>query len=125
MRLSAIALLLLAAAGVPRAADPPRPIDPPDGSALPAAIPGYELRVLDVPKPLLFEARGAWIEASVPIFFYYPVGGIAEALRALRRARGELAGLGLRREWAAADLQRVTDELDAALRALAGAAAKP
>ncbi len=119
MRRLPFILGLFAAGGPLWPAAPPAAVQSVNGSALPMTIPGYELRVLDVHKAIMFNLKGAWVEASVPIFFYYPVAGKAGALRLLRRARDDLAALGRRREWTREDLRRVIGEVDEALRRLA------
>jgi hypothetical protein len=88
---------------------------------LPASIPGCELRVLDERKSILFNVKGTWVEASVPVFFYCPVGGRPEAARRIRQVRDDLRALGQKPEWSAEDYRRVISEVDAALQAVESA----
>lgn len=113
--------LILAATATRAAAAPANP-GPTDGPALPAAIPGYELRVLNERKAVLFGVGGQWIEASVPIFFYFPTSG-AESLRLLKKARSDLAALESQGDGTAEDLGRIGGELDAAIHKLEETAA--
>ena len=85
---------------------------------LPAKIPGYELRTLDVSKPVLFNINGSWVQASLPVFFYYPTSTPAQAAALLRQAVDALRVLGRKPEWTAAELQEVIAQLDSALRLL-------
>jgi hypothetical protein len=104
--------LLAAVAG---RADPAEPADPP---VVPLAIPGYALRVLDVQKKVILQGPGREVEASVPIFIYYPAGGRLEAVRLVRRARDGLVALQAKREWSAAALRAVLSQLEAGLAEL-------
>jgi len=94
-----------------------KPIDDP---ALPDRIPGFELRVLDLRKDVLFNVNGSWVKASVPVFFYYPTAAKdrVRALELLRQAYGDVLKLGQEPEWTAAELQRVIVNLDASLSLL-------
>ncbi len=87
-------------------------------SLLPATIPGYELRTLDVSKPVLFNVNGAWVQASLPVFFYYPTSPPVETARLLRQAHDDLLALARKPEWTGDELQGVLAKLDAALGAL-------
>jgi hypothetical protein len=94
---------------------------PSDGDpALPLRIPGYELRSLDVRKPVVFEVAGARIGVTLPIFIYYPdaCADRRDAIKLLREAYGEAVELGRRQEWSAADLHRVLSALDGSLALL-------
>ena len=94
-----------------------KPIDDP---ALPARIPGFELRVLDLRKDVLFNVNGSWVQASVPVFFYYPTAAPyrALAIELLRQAYGDVLKLGQQPEWTAAQLHQVIVNLDASLSLL-------
>ena len=105
------ALLLFGASRSSSRADD-QPADP----LLPAKIPGYELRTLDVSKPVLFNVNGSWVQASLPVFFYYPVSTPAQAAALLRQALDELRALGRKPEWTAEELQGVIARVDAAMR---------
>jgi hypothetical protein len=86
---------------------------------LPLSIPGYELRVLDVRKPVLFEVNGSEVEGSLPVFVYYPAASQAEAVDLLRQASDDLAKLGQKPEWTGEELRQVLSKLDAAAGLLA------
>jgi hypothetical protein len=86
---------------------------------LPLSIPGYELRVLDVRKPVLFEVNGSQVEGSIPVFVYYPAASQAQAVNLLRQASDELAKLGEKPEWTGEELRQVISKLDAAAGLLA------
>jgi hypothetical protein len=86
---------------------------------LPLSIPGYELRVLDVRKPVLFEVNGSQVEGSLPVFVYYPAASQAEAVNLLRQASDELAKLGQKPEWTGEELRLVLSKLDTAVALLA------
>lgn len=88
-----------------------------DVPLLPLSIPGYRLRVLDVRKPVVFEVAGTKVEASVPVFFYFPETGPGAA-ELIRRARDGLADLERKPEWTAAELQRIVAGLDQGLALL-------
>jgi hypothetical protein len=92
----------------PGAADP----------VLPLRIPGYELRVLDRRKPVLFNVAGTRAESTLPIFVYVPTSDPGRAAGLLRQAYDGLLKLGLKPEWTAAELQAVLANLDAAIHAL-------
>ena len=94
-----------------------KPIDDP---TLPARIPGFELRVLDLRKDLLFNVNGSWVQASVPVFFYYPTAAQdrAHAVELLRQAYGDILKLGQQPEWTAVQLHQVIANLDASLSLL-------
>jgi hypothetical protein len=104
---------LLVAAGI-RAATPAE--DP----SLPLRIPGYELRSLDVRKPVVFDVGGSRVTVSLPIFVYYPAACAdhGEAVRLLRQAYDEAVRLGQQEEWSARDLRRILSDLDASLALL-------
>jgi hypothetical protein len=86
-----------------------------DDLLLPLKIPGYELRTLDVRKPVLFNVNGTWVQASLPIFFYAPSPVPPQAGPVLRRVYDELLRLGQKPEWTAAELQGLIDSVDTAL----------
>jgi hypothetical protein len=85
---------------------------------LPPAIAGYELRTLDVRKPILFNANGKWVRVDLPVFFYFPKPMPPQAAPILRRIYNELLKLARQPEWTAAELQGVIVNLDAAIRLL-------
>jgi hypothetical protein len=91
-----------------------------DDPILPAKIPGYELRALDVRKPVLFDVNGERVRVSLPIFLYYPTSQIEhqEAARLVRQAYDDMVRMGQQPEWSAADLQRIVAALDASLNLL-------
>ncbi len=94
-----------------------KPVDDP---ALPARIPGYELRVLDVRKDVFFHVNGTWIQTAVPIYFYFPTGS-AERTRGidlLRQVRSDARKLGEVSTEKTPELERVIAKLDEALAAL-------
>jgi hypothetical protein len=102
--------------GVPLPADPPPAKAPEAGvPVLPLSIPGYELRVLDVRKPVVFNVNGAQVEGSIPVFVYYPAASQAQAATLLRQASDDLAKLGQKPEWTGEELRQVVAKLDAAL----------
>ena len=94
-----------------------KPIDDP---ALPLRLLGFELRVLDVKKDVLFNVNGNWVQASVPVYFYYPTAGRdrAHAVELLRQVYDDVLKLGQEPEWTAAELQRVIINLDASISLL-------
>jgi hypothetical protein len=61
-----------------------------DLSLLPLTVPGYELRVLDQRKTLIYDAAGTRFEVHLPIFFYLPNAAENSALRLIRQAVDEL-----------------------------------
>jgi hypothetical protein len=91
---------------------------PAEGSLLPRTIPGYELRTLDVRKTVLVQVEGGWVQASVPVFLYFPAGDPAGALPVLRGVYGDLVALGSRPAWTAAELRGLIARLDGAIRLL-------
>jgi hypothetical protein len=86
--------------------------------AMPVEIPGYELRVLDARKPLLVKVGNASIEASLPVFIYYPKADRSNAVALLRRSRDSLRALSGKAEWTAADVDKVIADLDTAIAAM-------
>lgn len=96
---------------------PAKPVDDP---ALPVRIPGYELRVLDVRKDVLFHVNGTWVQAAVPIFFYSPTASAerARGIDLLRQARSDARKLGDISTEKSPELERVIANLDEALAAL-------
>ncbi len=99
------------APGAPGAEAPELPV-------VPLAIPGYALRVLDVQKKVILQAAGREVEASVPIFIYYPAAARTEAVGLVRQARDGLLRLRDKREWSAAELHAVVAQLEAGLAEL-------
>ena len=80
-RLIVPALLFTAVAfSAPPPLSPVLPAPKDDEPVLPLKIPGYELRVLDQRKPLRLGVAATWVEASLPIFFYYPTADRIHAL---------------------------------------------
>ena len=94
-----------------------KPIEDP---VLPLRIPGYELRTLDRKKAVLFNVSGAWVQASVPVFVYYPTNARdrGDALVRLREAYGSLLKLGRKPDWTAAELQGVIASLESSIHLL-------
>jgi hypothetical protein len=90
---------------------------PPGGDqVLPPALPGYELRSLDVRKPVVFDVNGAQVRILLPIFVYCPTGvERREAVRLLRQAYEDASSLGRKSDWTAADLQGILRALDMSL----------
>lgn len=87
---------------------------------LPLRIPGYELRTLDVRKPVVFDVAGGRVTVSLPIYLYYPTAFAdrSEATRLLQQAYGEAIRLGQQSQWSAEDLRRILSALDASLTLL-------
>jgi hypothetical protein len=104
----ATALLLADPLHSPAAEDP----------VLPAKIPGYELRALDVRKPIVINVNGTWVQAALPVFFYFPTPVPPQAIPLLRQIYDDLLKLGRQPEWTAAELQGVLGNLDTAIRIL-------
>ncbi|HEX3730442.1 MAG TPA: hypothetical protein VHV47_11600 [Opitutaceae bacterium] len=104
-------LLVLLVSAAPRLTQ----ADAPDPPVVPLAIPGYALRVLDVQKKVILQAAGHDIEASVPIFIYYPAANRTEAVRLVRQARDGLSRLQAKREWSATELKAVVAQLESGL----------
>lgn len=94
-----------------------KPVDDP---ALPVRIPGYELRVLDVRKDVLFHVNGTWVQAAVPVFFYFPTTSAerTRGLDLLRQARSDARKLGEISIEKSPELERMIGNLDEALAAL-------
>lgn len=92
---------------------------------LPLKIPGYELRVLDVPKPIVFLVGEAQVEASLPVFFYLPDSDQRHAVVLIQQAYDELSGLGRKEEWSGEELHRVLVQLEQALRTFRSTFAPP
>jgi hypothetical protein len=99
------------------AADPGSP-GAPAAPILPARLPGYELRTLDERKAALINANGAWVEASLPVFCYFPSADGREAAGLVRRAYEQVVALSRKSEWTAAELQEVIAGLEHAVRLL-------
>jgi hypothetical protein len=93
---------------------------PAEEPVLPLRIPGYELRSLDVRKPVVFEVAGGEVRVSLPIYLYYPTACAdrREAVKLLRQAYGDMIRLGQREDWTAGDLRRILSTLDASLSLL-------
>jgi hypothetical protein len=98
---------------------PAKPADPDHRPLLPLHLPGYDLRVLDVKKPLLFHLDGAWVEVSVPIFFYLATPAHEEGLKRLRQVAEDLRRLLRQPAWTSAELAQVQAELEAGAAQLA------
>ena len=94
-----------------------KPVEDP---ALPARIPGHELRVLDVRKDVFFHVNGTWIQTAVPIYFYYPTNGAerTRGIELLRQARDDARKLGEISTEKTPELERVIANLDEAIAAL-------
>lgn len=86
---------------------------------LPLHLPGYDLRVLDIKKPLLFNVAGTWVEVSVPIFFYLATPAHDEGVKRLRQVAEDLRQLTRKPAWTSAELSRVQADLEAAAALLA------
>jgi hypothetical protein len=88
--------------------------------ALPLTLPGYELRVLDVQKPVLFYVNGTWVSAKVPIFCYYPTAPQINKQTAglVDDAYTSLLSLSSKPSWDARELLDVLRKLKAADEAL-------
>jgi hypothetical protein len=86
---------------------------------LPLHLPGYDLRVLDLKKPLLFNVAGTWVEVSVPIFFYLATPAHEEGVKRLRQVAEDLRQLTRKPAWTSAELTRVQADLEAAAALLA------
>jgi hypothetical protein len=108
--------LLLAVAPLSAATDDP---------VLPAKIPGYELRALDVRKPIVLNVNGTLVQAALPVFFYFPSPVPPQAAPLLRKIYDDLLRLGRQPEWTAAELQAVLGDLDTAIRILERPAQDP
>lgn len=112
LRLAALILLPAWPVAAASAGDP----------ALPQSIPGYELRSLDVRKPVVLDVGGVQVRVSLPIFVYCPTRAESrEAIRLLRQAYDDALRLGQTPEWTAADLQRILRAIDSSLGLLEGA----
>jgi hypothetical protein len=96
-------------------ADPPPEKPPAEVPELPLAIPGYELRVLDVKKPVVFNVDGSQVEGALPIFVYYPGPARAQAADLVKQAHDDLIKLGGKPEWTGEELKQVIGNLEAAL----------
>ena len=88
-----------------------------DDPALPAKIPGYELRVLDQRKEVMFNVDGRWVKAFVPVFFYYPTGAhdrerVDQLLHAVYE---DVVRLGQEPEWTPTEVQRLIVNLNTAI----------
>lgn len=62
------------------------------GTIIPTALPGYELRVMDVTKRVTFDVSGTPVSAEVPIFIYMPRGtpAMGDASKELRKLYNDL-----------------------------------
>ena len=91
-----------------------------DDNLLPLRLPGYELRVLDKRKKMLYNIKGSWVEASLPVYFYYPTEPASKdkALQLLRKVYDDVLALGEKPQWTAAEFRNVLVSLDAALSIL-------
>jgi hypothetical protein len=83
---------------------------------LPLKIPGYDLRVLDVGKPVVLFAAGTRLEASLPVFFYLPNSDQTRATELVQKAYERIQTLSRKPEWTADELQQVMIDLDHALQ---------
>jgi hypothetical protein len=101
--------------GSPPAEPPAPPLQAPDSPVLPTTLPGYELRVLDARKPVLFNIDGHWVRAGLPVFIYYPAPPPASAAPLLRQVYDGLLDLTRKPEWSAAELRELIAKLGAAL----------
>jgi hypothetical protein len=108
---------LCLAAAIPPAAAPVAPGT--DLSLLPLTFPGYELRVLEQRKPLIYELNGAKIEVRLPIFFYLPDLAQAQATQALRQAVDELRRAAHEPDRNEYDFEKLLGRFEQALSALA------
>lgn len=91
-----------------------------DDNLLPLRLPGYELRVLDKRKKMLYNIKGQWVEASLPVYFYYPTepANKDRALQLLRKVYDDVLALGEKPQWTAAEFRNVLVSLDSALSLL-------
>lgn len=91
-----------------------------DDNLLPIRLPGYELRVLDKRKKMLYNIKGSWVEASLPVYFYYPTEPAHKdkALQLLRKVYDDVLALGEKPQWTASEFRNVLVSLDAALSLL-------
>lgn len=106
MRFLVLPLALLSAAAA---------AEPSAGRLLPE-IPGYQLRVLDVRKPLKLRVNDSWVDASLPVFFYYPQA--QPALDAIRGIRKDLVETARDSGWDEAKALALAERLDAVAAAL-------
>jgi len=88
-----------------------------DDTLLPLKLPGYELRVLDVRKKLLYNIRGEWVQASLPVYFYYPTepSQKEKALGTLRKVYEQVLSLGEKPQWSASEFRNLIVNLDSAI----------
>lgn len=62
------------------------------GTMIPLALPGYELRVMDVTKKITFDVNGSPVTAEVPLFIYMPKSSAAvqDSAKELRKVYNDL-----------------------------------
>ena len=82
------------------------------------AVPGYELRTLDLQKRVLFRLGPSQVEVAVPVFLLCPTAPPAATSQRLRAAVAALVRLTAKPEWTADELRQVIAGLDEAARGL-------
>ena len=87
------------------------------------ALPGYELRVLDLTKRVRFQVGGAQVEVAVPVFVFCPVAHASPAALRLRETQAALLKLAAKPEWTADELREIVAGLEQAAQLLEAAPA--
>lgn len=107
------------AAPAPAVPEIPSPGMPPV-SSLPLVVPGYELRELDVKKPVVFKVGAKVVEAKMPVFVYFPIELAArtEAIKELRALYDNVVKLAGKTSPTPGDFRSILVSLDSALTQL-------
>jgi hypothetical protein len=109
-------LVVFSAFGAETAAESPLAQQSALEPLLPLKIPGYELRVLDLAKPVVLMVGGTRLETFLPVFFYMPDSDQRHAITLIQQAYAELSSLGRKGEWSGEELHRVLLQLEQALQ---------
>jgi len=87
---------------------------------IPRALPGYELRELDLKKPVVVRVGDKVLEIKVPVFVYFPseLPARTEAVQELHRLYDDIVAISSRAAPAPSDFRTLLTRLDAALTRL-------
>jgi hypothetical protein len=98
----------------PSAPEPERETEKSSRPLLPLHLPGYDLRVLDTKKQLLFNVAGTWVVVSVPVFFYIATPAHDDGVKRLRQVTEDLRQLIRQPGWSSAEFAHLQAELETA-----------
>lgn len=91
-------------------------------SDVPLAMPGYELRQMDIGKRITFDVQGRMVDMEIPIFVYVPTvtTGSAIAPRRFREIYNRIVKIASEEPVDRVALRRALDDMDRAIEDMLG-----